>query len=356
LKKNWFEKKLKELSALNGYKKPDKFSDTLKLDSNENFVMPKRFSIELIDSAKKSTDVREYPLGGSEKLVQELSKYVKISASMISVGNGSDQILDLFLVNFASEKTRILTSDPTFGFFEERCKLYSIPLVKVPFSKNMTLELDDFLLKTKNADLLYLDSPNNPTGFQFPKKDLQELIQKFSGPVIIDEAYGEFADSSVVSLTKKFENLIVVKTFSKAFGLAGLRLGYFVTNKTVIDVFNRIIQYPYPVNSIAINAGIAALKKSKQVIDVANFIKNERKRIIGNLRRMQVFEVFDSHANFVLFDAKGAEHRIYMALIEQGISVRKLGKIGKHNGCLRVTVGTKEMNSKFLLAIRDLLT
>jgi len=121
-------------------------------------------------------------------------------------------------------------------------------------------------------------------------------------------------------------------------------------------VFNRIIQYPYPVNSIAINAGIAALKKSKQVIDVANFIKNERKRIIGNLRRMQVFEVFDSHANFVLFDAKGAEHRIYMALIEQGISVRKLGKIGKHNGCLRVTVGTKEMNSKFLLAIRDLLT
>ncbi len=351
----WFEKKLKELSKLQGYQKPEEQSETLKLDSNENFVIPKQFQKDLIDDAKKISDVREYPLGRLEKLVTALSKYLKISPSMIGVGNGSDQILDLLLSNFCNKKTRILTSDPTFGFFEERCKLYSIPTIKIPFSKNMTLDLEKFVQKSKNADLLYLVSPNNPTGFQFSKKDLEKLIKNFNGPVIIDEAYVEFGDYSVLNLVKTQSNLIVVRTFSKEFGLAGLRLGYFVANKSLIDVFSRVIQYPYPLNTIAIEAGILALQKTKLMSESATLIKKERKRIIENLRKTDTFEVFDSKANFVLFDAKGVDRRIYTALVEQGISIRKLGNIGKHKGCLRVTVGTKEMNSKFLLAIRDLL-
>lgn len=353
--KEWFQKKIKELSSLQGYQKPEKQPEALKLDSNENFVINKQFQRDLIDGAKKISDVREYPLGRIEKLIEALSKNLKVSPSMIGVGNGSDQILDLLLVNFCSKKTRILTSDPTFGFFEERCKLYSIPTIKIPFSKDMTLDLENFLSKSKNADLLYLDSPNNPTGFQFPKKDLEKLIKNFDGPVIIDEAYVEFGDYSVLNMVKSQSNLIVVRTFSKEFGLAGLRLGYFVANKAIADVFTRIIQYPYPLNTIAIEAGILALQKSKIMSDAATLIKKERKRIIENLRKTNTFEVFDSKANFVLFDAKGTEQRIYTALVEQGISIRKLGKIGKHQGCLRVTVGTKEMNSKFLLAIRDLL-
>jgi len=352
---NWFEKKLKETSKLQGYQKPEKQPDTLKLDSNENFVIPKQFQKDLIDGAKKISDVREYPLGRLEQLVFALSKYLKISPLMIGVGNGSDQILDLLLSNFCDKKTRILTSDPTFGFFEERCKLYSLRTVKIPFSKNMTLDFEKFLQKSKNADLLYLDSPNNPTGFQFSKKELEKLIKNFNGPVIIDEAYVEFGDFSVLKMVKTQRNLIVVRTFSKEFGLAGLRLGYFVANKALIDVFTRIIQYPYPLNTIAIEAGIIALQKSKLMSESATLIKKERKRIIENLSKIDAFEVFDSKANFVLFDAKGADRRIYTALVEQGISIRKLGKIGKHKGCLRVTVGTKEMNSKFLLAIRDLL-
>ena len=351
---NWFEKKIIELSKLQGYQKPEKQSETLKLDSNENFVISKQFQKDLIDAAKKNSDVREYPLGSLEKLVIALSKFLKVSPAMIGVGNGSDQILDLLLSNFCNKKTRVLTSEPTFGFFEERCKLYSIPTVKIPFSKDMTLDLEKFLQKSKNADLLYLDSPNNPTGFQFSKKELEKLIKNFAGPVIIDEAYVEFADFSILNLVKTQKNLIVVKTFSKEFGLAGLRLGYFIANKTLIDVFSRVIQYPYPLNTIAIESGILALQKSKLMYESATLIKKERKRIIENLRKTEIFEVFDSKANFVLFDAKGADRRIHTALIEQGISVRKLGKIGKHKGCLRVTVGTKEMNSKFLLAIRDL--
>ncbi len=355
MKKNWVEKKVKELSLIGGYKKPELHQDVLKLDSNENYIIPKQFQSDLISIAKKNSDVREYPLGGVERLIQMISKFIKVPSSMIGVGNGSDQILDLILSNFASKETKVLTSNPTFGFFEERCKLYSVPIIAIPFSKNMTLDIQEFLKQSKNADILYLDTPNNPTGFQFSKSDLQKLVKSFNGLVIIDEAYGEFGDYSLSSMVKTQNNLVVVQTLSKSFGLAGLRLGYFIANKEFTAAFNQVLQYPYPLTTLTIESGILGLEKSVQMKEATNTVKIERKRIIENLRKYDAFEVFDSKANFVLFDANGSYQRVYSALIEQGIAIRKLGKIGNHEGCLRVTIGTKEMNSKFLLAIRDLL-
>lgn len=351
----WLGKKINELDSIDGYKKPEMHSDALKLDSNENYVISKQFQQDLITNAKKNCDIREYPLGGVERLINQLSKFLKVPSSMIGVGNGSDQILDLILSNFASKQTRVLTSNPTFGFFEERCKLYSIPVNGIPFSNNMTLDIEEFLKLSKSNDILYLDSPNNPTGFQFQKNDLQKLVKSFDGLIIIDEAYGEFGDFSLSDMAKSQENLIVVQTLSKSFGLAGLRLGYFIANKKFTGIFNRVLQYPYPVSTLTIESAIIALEQSNQMKDAVQIIKEERKRIIENLKKYDTFEVFDSKANFVLFDAHGSHKRVYNALVEQGIAIRTLGKIGKHDGCLRVTIGTKEMNSKFLLAIRDLL-
>ena len=355
MKKNWLNKKIKDISSTGGYQKPELIPDSLKLDSNENYVISKQFHQDLIANAKKNSDIREYPLGGTERLIIQLSKFLKVDSLMIGVGNGSDQILDLILSNFASKQTIVLTSNPTFGFFEERCKLYSIPVIAIPFSNNMTLDVKEFLKNSKNADILYLDSPNNPTGFQFPKNELQKLIKSFQGLIIIDEAYGEFADFSLSSMVKSQENLIVVQTLSKSFGLAGFRIGYFIANKNFTQAFNQVLQYPYPLSTITIESSILALQQSTQMKEAVQIIKVERKRIIENLKKYDAFEVFDSKANFVLFDAKGIHKRVFDALAEQGISIRKLGKIGKHEGCLRVTIGTREMNSKFLLAIRDLL-
>lgn len=355
MKEDWIGKKIKEFSSIGGYQKPELRPDSLKLDSNENYVISKQFQQDLITSAKKNCDVREYPLGGVERLINQISKFLKVPSSMVGVGNGSDQILDLILSNFASKQTKVLTSNPTFGFFEERCKLYSIPVISVPFSHDMKLDVKEFLKVCKNADILYLDSPNNPTGFQFQKSDLEKLVNSFDGLIIIDEAYGQFSDFSLSDMVKSKENLIVVQTLSKSFGLAGLRLGYFIANKKFTDVFNQVLQYPYPISTLTIESAILALEQSSQMRNAVQIIKEERKRIIENLQKYDAFEVFESKANFVLFDAHGSHTRIYDALAEQGISIRKLGKIGKHDGCLRVTVGTKEMNSKFLLAIRDFL-
>jgi histidinol-phosphate aminotransferase len=355
MKTGWFGKKVKEFSSIGGYQKPELQQDSLKLDSNENYVISKQFQSDIISGAKKNSDVREYPLGGVERLIQMISKFTKIPSSMIGVGNGSDQILDIILSNFASKQTKVLTSNPTFGFFEERCKLYSIPMTALPFSNDMKLDIKEFTKQSKNTDILYLDSPNNPTGFQFSKNDLQKLVKSFDGLVIIDEAYADFSNYSLASMVKSQNNLVVVQTVSKSFGLAGLRLGYFMANKQFTEVFNKVLQYPYPLSTLTIESGILALEKPQQMKDAVQIIKQERTRIIENLKKYNTFEVFDSEANFVLFDAHGSYSRIYTALSEQGISIRKLGKIGKHGGCLRVTVGTKEMNSRFLLAIRDLL-
>jgi histidinol-phosphate aminotransferase len=355
MRKDWFQNELNKYSRIEGYKKPEKYSNVLKLDSNENYAVSQEFLQEIVNEVQEKIDVRGYPLGGTEKMVQAISKHIRMPEEMIGVGNGSDQIIDLFLSNFASRKTKILTSDPTFGFFEERCKQYCIPTIKIPYEANMTLNLDKFLLNSKKADILYLDTPNNPTGFQFKRKSLEKLIREFNGLIIIDEAYVEFSDYSIIEMTKKFDNLIVLRTLSKSFGLAGLRIGYFVANSRIADTFSRVLQYPYPMSTFAIEIGILALRHSKYFIDIASLVKKERTRIIDNLRQMKIFEVFDSKANFILFATGGSGQRIQKALIEQGISIKNLGKIGQHEGCLRVTVGSQDMNSKFLTAMRDLL-
>lgn len=122
MKQNWFEKKIESISRLSGYKKPEKFSNAIKLDSNENYAVDASFFQDLINQAKEKMDVREYPLGGTERLVAALADYTRMPKEMIGVGNGSDQIIDLILGNLASKETKVLTSEPTFGFFEERCK------------------------------------------------------------------------------------------------------------------------------------------------------------------------------------------------------------------------------------------
>lgn len=359
---NWLARRLAELSEIGGYQKPDLLAGSLKLDSNENYVIPKQFQSDIIIHARRGADVREYPLGGTDRLIAAISKALKTPSSMVAVGNGSDQLLDLLLGHLARRITgtkkemHILTSDPTFGFFEDRCRLYGIPLIRVPFEDGLKLDASAVIDASKDADILYLDSPNNPTGFQFSKPDMQRIIRNFEhGLVIIDEAYGEFGDYTVSGMARRHNNLIIIRTLSKSFGLAGLRLGYMIANRNITSAFTDVIQYPYPLGTISIEAGIEALRRMPMIHKTTKMIKAERARIISTLKEHDAFEVFDSNANFVLFDARGAYKRVHSALAEQGISIRRLGKVGPYDGCLRVTVGTREMNSRFLLAIRDLL-
>ena len=343
---------------------PARAAGYLKLDSNENMAMPRQFQADLLRAARKAVDVREYPLGGGERLAGAIARHLRVPASSVGIGSGSDQILDQLLAAFvAGQGGRVLASSPTFAFFEDRCRLYSVPVTSVPYSDDMTLDAEALRAACRAFKggrrgapcMLYLDMPNNPTGFQLGRADLEDVASAFDGLVVIDEAYAEFAGYTAVRWTRRIDNLAVVRTFSKSFGLAGLRLGYFAAGGRIAEAYNRAVGYPYPVSSLAVEAGIEALRRSGQVRAVADLVRRERARVARELRSHGAFEVFDSSANFVLFDAGGAHRRVHAALAEQGISVRRLGRIGRREGCLRVTIGTREMNSRFLLAVRDLL-
>ncbi len=350
----WLQDRIAALSKQAGYEKPKDAADAAKMNSNENFAIPRQFQQDVL-RGMRGADMREYPRGRMDDLISAISENLGVPASCIGLGNGSDHILDLILGSFASRRTKVLAPDPAFSFFEQRCRLYSVPMIRVPFSDDMTLDADMLLERSKGADILYLDSPNNPTGYQIPKKEMMKIAREFDGMIILDEAYADFGEYSMAKAARKSKNIVLVRTFSKSHGLAGLRIGYFVSGAEFARVFSRVVQYPYPINAAAIEAAIAALGKSDQIRSIIGTIRQERSRIIAELRRYDAFEVFDSNANFVLFDAKGAYKRVSHALLEQGIAIREIGSVAKRRGCLRVTVGAPEANSKFLLAIRDLL-
>jgi histidinol-phosphate aminotransferase len=222
----------------------------------------------------------------------------------------------------------------------------------VPLLKDFGLDIKRLLEAfTPKARLLYLCSPNNPTGNQFKKNDIEALIEEFSGIVIVDEAYAEYADYSMTSLVDKYANLIVLRTFSKAFGLAGLRLGYTITNATLAKILTEKTPLPFPVSVFTLNMGGKLLENFATVKKAVEELKAERETLITKLNEISGVEAFDSKTNFVLFNTDKPCVDVYQNLLGQGILVKKFGKILHLENCLRTTVGLPKMNAKLLEAL-----
>jgi histidinol-phosphate aminotransferase len=201
---------------------------------------------------------------------------------------------------------------------------------------------------------LYLCSPNNPTGNQLEQSEVEALIEEFAGIVMVDEAYGEYADYSVVPLINKYENLVVLRTFSKAFGLAGLRLGYAVANPTLAKAINKI-PAPYAINVVTLTMGRKLLENVSVVREAVAALKAERGKLINGLNEIKGVEAFDSRANFALFNTSKPYEDVYLSLLKKGVIIKKLGKLLEYENCLRVTVGLPEMNVKLLNALKEYL-
>ena len=330
------------IARLEGYRKPKVYSNKLKLDTNENIAMPKWLIDEAL--ANSSADVRAYP-SNYDSLIRELARYARVKKDCIAIGNGSDQIIDLLLASIAKDGIKSITIKPTFSFYTARCRLHSLALEEIPLDDDMDIDADAII--DSKADICYISSPNNPTGNQFDKQDMVRIIDNFDGLILIDEAYVEFADYSLKDIAVKRDNVVVLRTMSKAFGLAGLRIGYAIANQSLIDTFNNIIQYPYPLSSIAINAAIFMLKNKDKVLSIVNNVKRERRRVYDSINSLGL-KAYRSDANFVMFNA---DKKIFNRLLRNGIIVKDLGFInGRY--CLRVTVGDRKINDEFIDALR----
>lgn len=334
------------------YDKPVK-GTPFKLDANENLLLDTAYLSQLVIKEAKKIDLRKYPLEQYDELYKNLSEYLNVSDKTLVIGNGSDQIIDL-LLSIIGRGKRVTLFTPTFSYFIGRCQLHGIRVSKIPLcSKDNTIRRKSFLKSAEKSNMVYLCSPNNPTGNQIEKSIVQEILQLKNVLVILDEAYVEFANYSMSGSIENYNNLAVLRTFSKAFGLAGCRLGYLVTNGKFANFIRSQVQSPYPVNSLSLVIARSLLSNLKMIKKSVMIIKKERQRLLENISKIDHLTTYPSDSNFVFIRVKAKYREVIKALMTHGVTVKKLGNLAGYGTCIRITVGTPEMNDAIIRALRS---
>jgi histidinol-phosphate aminotransferase len=326
-------------------------SDIVKLNYNENLYIPREKIIPLLKEVAEECDFRIYPQEEEVRLKEKISEYLQVPLESITLGNSSDEVMERVIRIFLEAGDSAVTFAPTFSVFKYCVKYQGAEYVPVPLKDDFEIDMDAMRKAfTPNARLLYLCSPNNPTASQLKPREIEALTEEFPGIVLVDEAYAEYADYSVVPLIKKYENLVVLRTFSKAFSLAGLRLGYAVANPTLAKSLDKM-PAPYPVNVVSLSMGRKMLENIGLMRESVAALKAERGKLINRLNEINGIEAFDSKANFVLFNTQKPHAEVYEVALRQGLLIKKLGKLLKYENCLRTTVGLPQMNDKLLKAL-----
>ena len=302
-------------------------------------------------------DANESPYGKLNRYPDPYQKVLKSSISMLKeaktenifLGNGSDEIIDLcFRIFCIPGKDMALTFSPTYGMYEVSAAVNDISMVKLPLDKDFQINIREVepYLKQKTLKLIFICSPNNPTGNSMRTEDIEFIIENFKGIVVIDEAYNDFSEKpSFRLMTGRYPNLIVLQTFSKAFGLAAARIGMAFTSPPIVHYFNKM-KPPYNISSINQKAALKRLMETALMKEQVKRIITEREKLIISLKKMSIIEkVFPSDSNFLLVKTRNADI-IYSRLVENKIIVRNRNKMVE--GCIRITIGTRNENVKLI--------
>lgn len=298
-----------------------------------------------------------YPDPLQKALKEKISKLKNIPPENIFLGNGSDEPIDLLIRAFCEPGTdNILSINPTYGMYQVAADISGIELRKVSLTENYNLDINSILeVADLNSKILFLCSPNNPTGNSLNKEAMLELVKSFKGLIVVDEAYIDFAPGKTLlpELTE-YPNLIVLQTFSKAWGMAGLRLGMAFASSEIIEVLNKI-KYPYNLNSLTQQKAMELLDKKVTMQKWVKLLIAEREKMEELIADFPFVEkVYPSDANFILVkmhDARG----IYTYLVEEGIIVRDRSKVYLCDDTLRITIGTSHENETLLNALKKLI-
>lgn len=324
------------------------------LDKNElPWGQDKRVK-EAIIARLASMDFNRYPDNDCTELKKALSGYTGLDTGMICIGNGSDELILLAIQAFVEPGETIAVHMPTFMMYKSFGGICGARVWEYETGEGFELELDDFItcLQKEKPRLTFLCSPNNPTGGRFELQELEQLLDKAPGMVVIDEAYFEFSGITVAGLIHKYEKLIVLRTFSKALGLAGLRIGYMLAAPSVISCVERI-RSPYNVSSFSQAAAVEVLKNLDVVKERIELVKAERSRLYGLLSKLEGIKCFESWGNFILIRSPYAGE-IFKSLQESGIHIRKFSD-PRLEGCLRLTVGSPGENDRLIKAVKEVL-
>jgi len=312
-------------------------SDMVFLDANENPFQ---------------NGMNRYPDPQQTLLKLELSKIKNVPTENILLGNGSDEVLDLIIRAFCEPNVdQIIVLPPTYGMYQVLANIHALKVKEIPLSSVFQPEVTRISIESE-AKILFLCSPNNPTGNSFNLSKMEKLLRGFPGIVVIDEAYIDFSkQESWLDRLDEFPNLIITQTLSKAYGMAGIRLGICYASTDIISVLNKI-KPPYNINSLT---QISALKRLRNTSDITSeivHIKTERELLFSELKTLSfVLKVYHSDTNFILIKVDNADLR-YRQLLNKGVVIRnRTNELGCKN-CLRITVGTPLENQKLINTLK----
>lgn len=313
----------------------------------------------LLDANESPFDngLNRYPDPHQRVLKQKLSELKNIPTDHILLGNGSDEVLDLLFRAFCEPNlSSIVTLTPTYGMYNVLASINAIENIEVPLSVDFNPEVAPILKAIKpSTKLLFICSPNNPTGNTFPDESIEKLLNQFNGLVVIDEAYIDFSDkTSWLERLEQFPNLVITQTMSKAWGLAGIRLGFCFASPKVISVLKKI-KPPYNVNELTQQRALKQLNNFEEVSIDINTVKKNKTKLINELNSFSMVEMIaPSDTNFLL--VRFVEpNKVYKLLRSNGIIVRNRSTLKGCENCLRITVGTSEENKKLLNILKTMV-
>ena len=295
-----------------------------------------------------SMPFNRYPEVTNFGIRKRIADYIGFEKENVLVGNGSDEIIDTIGKAFISPLDKVLIPSPTFSLYSSIARIYSGLPILIPLNPDYTLPVQKIISESKSSKIAIICSPNNPTGVLYSDEDIKTILDT-GILVILDEAYAEFSGHSGLHLLNNYDNLIVMKTFSKAFGLAGFRTGYCVASETLIESMSKVI-LPYNLNLISLKVVELAIQHEDFMSDVVKKIKENKKYLYGALKEIEGITPIPSSTNFILFEVQNAKN-IYEELLKRGILIRYFE--GKNY--LRVSVGTYEECVKFISELREIL-
>ncbi|MEX0929169.1 MAG: histidinol-phosphate transaminase [Balneolales bacterium] len=327
----------------------DDFDSGILLDANENSFG------SLIAS---DLDLNRYPDPYQNKLRDGVAAFRGLQQQQVFLGSGSDEAIDLIIRVFCEPgKDAVLITPPTYGMYKVSASINDNPVIQVPLSPQFQLRTRDILQKvTPSTKVIFLCSPNNPTANLLDREDMKEILANFGGIVVIDEAYIDFSGKdTMVSDLNAYPNLIVLQTFSKAFGMAGTRLGIALASPEIIRVLFKI-KAPYNVNKLTARAGLQALDRLGEMRRTVAEILAERTRLAERLETLAgIKKIFPTDANFILIRVDHALDT-YTQLAGRGVIVRYRGDQVHCEETLRITVGTPEENDALIRNLKEILS
>ena len=341
----------KNIKSLKAYQ-VENLSDKTKLNANENPYPPSPDLLKRIFLRMDELELNRYPDPDCRNLKQAIANKISTLPEQIIIGNGSDELIQYLMQVLCNEGDAIAFPDPTFAMYGITAHCLGLKPVHFPLNKNWDFEAQPALevLAKHNARLVFISYPNNPTGNCFSENSIQQVIEKFEGIVVVDEAYHDFSGKSFLQQMKKHNNLVILRSLSKI-GLAGLRIGYGIFPSILAEQVNKV-RLPYNSNTLSQYVATELLNDFTHVQNQIHSIVEERDRLMVELSKLSTIIAYPSNSNFILFQVPGGGENLFNELKENGTLLRNLNSHPKLKNCLRVTIGTKQENDQFLEQLR----